>query len=42
MNLYRIEGIPIEAAENFNSDQAKVHAWASGWLVTLTHQKQNL
>ena len=30
---------PIEAAEKLNSDLAKVHAWASKWLVTFNPSK---
>ena len=38
-SLYLIVENPIEAAEKLNSDLAKVHAWASKWLVTFNPSK---
>ena len=38
-SLYLIVENPIEAAEKRNSDLAKVHAWASTWLVTFYPSK---
>ena len=37
--LYIIVDNPIQAAETLNTDLAKIHAWASKWLVTFNSSK---
>ena len=38
-SLYIIVDNPIQAAETLNTDLAKIHAWASKWLVTFNPSK---
>ena len=38
-SLYIIDDNPIQAAETLNTDLAKIHAWASKWLVTFNPSK---
>ena len=38
-SLYIIVDNPIQAAETLNADLAKIHAWASKWLVTFNPSK---